>query len=139
MSYFPCPKTSKFFGIVKYSVVSLIRCRNNVAEANGLRLSTISSVRVGVLIFTALLTCFARPAYSAVEILYGYDDLNRLESVVRSDGPRIDYYYDEVSNITDYQVTNSPYIQGNAAARFVAPNAVNDAIPAAFEGLEPYQ
>lgn len=72
------------------------------------------------LIYIGLLICFAFPAFGAVEITYGYDDLNRLSSVVRTDGPKINYFYDEVGNITDYQVTNSTYTQSNAA-RLAAP------------------
>ncbi len=87
------------------------------------------NIRIAPWIVAGLLTGSVCPAYGAVEIIYAYDDLNRLETVIRSDGPRIDYRYDEVSNITSYQVTNSPSTQGNASARFIEPDEVDDAIP----------
>ena len=37
---------------------------------------------------------------AATTIDYTYDDLNRLEAVVRSDAPTLSYSYDEVGNIT---------------------------------------
>ncbi|HEX9592563.1 MAG TPA: hypothetical protein VGB12_04330 [bacterium] len=39
-------------------------------------------------------------AQAAVVLDYAYDDLNRLESVARSDGAEVGYAYDEVGNIT---------------------------------------
>lgn len=46
------------------------------------------------------------PGYSATTIDYSYDDLNRLTSGVRSDGPSFSYSYDEVGNITVIATTN---------------------------------
>ena len=46
-------------------------------------------------------------ATAQVVIDYSYDDLNRLTDVDRGDGPRTTYSYDEVSNITTHQVSNS--------------------------------
>lgn len=39
-------------------------------------------------------------AEAATDIVYIYDDLNRLQEVIRGDGPTLSYSYDEVGNIT---------------------------------------
>ncbi len=41
----------------------------------------------------------AHPDFTVVTILYDYDDLNRRTSMLRADGLRIKYTYDEVGNI----------------------------------------
>ena len=42
----------------------------------------------------------ATPVMAATTINYVYDDLNRVKTVTRSDGPKLRYQYDEVSNLT---------------------------------------
>lgn len=51
-------------------------------------------------------------AQGATTITYVYDELNRLESAVRSDGPSLTYSYDEVGNITQ-QVSSNPDSDGD--------------------------
>jgi len=46
------------------------------------------------------------PAGSAVTINYGYDELNRLTSLVRTDGPTMAYQYDLVGNITNRAINS---------------------------------
>lgn len=48
----------------------------------------------------------AAPAPAANTITYTYDDLNRLATVTRSDGPKLTYTYDEVGNISVHTSTN---------------------------------
>lgn len=54
-----------------------------------------------------------------ITITYSYDELNRLVTVSRSDGPVIDYQHDVVSNITQTSVTSSPDSDGDGIADFV--------------------
>ena len=51
-------------------------------------------------IYPALLSLASFSAYCATTITYTYDELNRLESTIRSDGPGLTCTYDEVGNIT---------------------------------------
>mgnify|MGYP000685824340 CR=1 FL=1 len=48
----------------------------------------------------------AAPTPAANTITYTYDDLNRLATVTRSDGPTLTYTYDEVGNISVHTSTN---------------------------------
>lgn len=43
---------------------------------------------------------------AANTVTYTYDDLNRLKTVVRSDGPTLSYSYDEIGNVTVRAATN---------------------------------
>ena len=54
----------------------------------------------------AVMSLMATPAMAATTIDYVYDDLNRVETVVRSDGPQLSYSYDEVGNITALTTSN---------------------------------
>ncbi len=57
----------------------------------------------------ALLTVMvmtASPVMAATTINYVYDDLNRVKTVTRSDGPQLRYQYDEVSNLTVFTTRN---------------------------------
>lgn len=80
------------------------------------------------------------PSYGAVEINYSYDDLNRLDTVTRTDGPMLDYNYDEAGNITDQTVSNSPDTDADLLANFADPDDDGDGMPDAWEvqyGLNP--
>lgn len=59
-----------------------------------------------------LLLLVSFSAQSTTTITYVYDELNRLESAVRSDGPSLTYTYDEVGNITQ-QVSTNPDSDGD--------------------------
>ena len=47
------------------------------------------------------------PAQAATTITYVYDDLNRLQTVTRGDGPTYTYTYDEAGNITRWDTTTN--------------------------------
>lgn len=66
----------------------------------------------GALINSALVS--AEP----VEIIYHYDDLNRLERVERADGPVVAYTYDAADNINSQTVSESPDTDGDGIADF---------------------
>ncbi len=73
----------------------------------------------------------AHPAFTAVTIFYDYDDLNRLTSMLRFDGLRIKYTYDEVGNI-ESRIVDFPDTDGDGMSdgweRFNGLNPyVNDA------------
>lgn len=73
----------------------------------------------------------AHPAFTAVTIFYDYDDLNRLTTMLRSDGLRIKYNYDEVGNI-ESRIIDFPDTDGDGMLdgweRFYGLNPyVNDA------------
>jgi len=55
-------------------------------------------------LFLAVL-CVAQ-AQAATTITYVYDDLNRLKTVTRGDGPTYSYTYDEAGNIQQWATTN---------------------------------
>ena len=55
-------------------------------------------------LFLAVL-CVAQ-ARAATTITYVYDDLNRLKTVTRGDGPTYSYTYDEAGNIQQWATTN---------------------------------
>jgi len=55
-------------------------------------------------LFLAVL-CVAQ-ARAATTITYVYDDLNRLQTVTRGDGPTYSYTYDEAGNIQQWATTN---------------------------------
>ena len=46
------------------------------------------------------------PVQAATTITYVYDDLNRLKTVTRGDGPTYSYTYDEAGNIQQWTTTN---------------------------------
>lgn len=87
--------------------------------------------------FTSLLT---QSALAAVTIDYSYDDLNRLQTVTRNDGPVVGYQYDAAGNFTTQGVSNSPDTDGDLLANFADPDDDNDGMPDAWEiqyGLNP--
>ncbi len=57
-----------------------------------------------LLLVTMVMT--ATPVMAATTINYAYDDLNRIKTVTRSDGPQLTYNYDEVSNLTVLTTSN---------------------------------
>jgi YD repeat-containing protein len=94
----------------------------------------------GLALGASLLCGLILPAYGAIEINYGYDDLNRLVSVTRADGPAIAYQYDAAGNFTSQGVSNSPDTDGDLIANFADPDDDNDGMPDAWEiqyGLNP--
>lgn len=84
-------------------------------------------------ITTPLLLSFSLSAHSAVEIIYGYDDLNRLTQVTRDDGPAVDYDYSENGNFTVQSVSNSPDTDSDQIANFADPDDDNDGMPDSWE------
>lgn len=85
------------------------------------------------LLCAGLLPGLALPAQAAVEINYGYDDLNRLGATARSDGPAQDFHYDEAGNLTGQAVSNSPDTDGDQTANFADPDDDGDGMPDAWE------
>ncbi|AEG02000.1 RHS repeat protein [Methylomonas methanica] len=92
----------------------------------------------------ALLGCFplilSTSVYAGVEINYVYDDLNRLTSVARQDGPAITYQYDASGNFDTQGVSNSPDTDGDLVANFVDTDDDGDGMSDAFElqyGFDP--
>ncbi len=82
----------------------------------------------------------SQSAHSAVEIIYGYDDLNRLTQVTRADGPVVDYDYTENGNFTVQSVSNSPDTDNDQIANFADLDDDNDGMPDSWEmefGLDP--
>ncbi|MBQ0720856.1 MAG: hypothetical protein KBT88_08465 [Gammaproteobacteria bacterium] len=91
-------------------------------------------------VLLALGLCLSLAASAQVTIDYSYDDLNRLQTVSRGDGPSIAYVYDEVSNITVQTVSNSPDSDDDLLADFADPDDDNDQMPDTWElyyGLDP--
>lgn len=86
-----------------------------------------------LLLCMGLLSVLTLPAYAAVTIDYSYDDLNRLGTVTRSDGPAIAFNYDGVGNFTNQGVSNSPDTDGDLLANFADPDDDNDGMPDTFE------
>ncbi len=80
-----------------------------------------------------LLSGLALPSVRAVEINYAYDDLNRLVSATRSDGPALAFQYDEAGNFTSQGVSNSPDTDGDLIANFADPDDDGDGMPDAWE------
>ncbi len=80
-----------------------------------------------------LLFLYALPVFSAVEINYRYDDLNRLKTVTRTEGPVQQYSYDEVGNFTTQSVSNSPDTDGDLIANFIDSDDDNDNITDEWE------
>jgi len=66
--------------------------------------SRIAKIACSVLFVTGM--SIYQPVMSATTIDYVYDDLNRVETVTRSDGPLLSYTYDEVGNITVITTSN---------------------------------
>ena len=80
-------------------------------------------------------------ASTQVVIDYTYDDLDRLTIMRRADGPRVNYDYDEASNIVARTVANSPDFDGDLLADFADEDDDNDRIPDLVElaiGLDPF-
>ncbi len=91
-------------------------------------------------LFMPLLLSVSLSAHSAVEIIYGYDDLNRLTQATRADGPVVDYDYSENGNFTVQSVSNSPDTDSDQIANFADPDDDNDGMPDSWEldfGLDP--
>lgn len=86
-----------------------------------------------LLLCTSLLSGLILPAYGAVTIDYSYDDLNRLGSVTRSDGPAIAFQYDGAGNFTGQGVSNSPDTDGDLIANFADPDDDADGMPDVWE------
>lgn len=86
-----------------------------------------------LLIFLFLFSFYGTPALSAIEITYSYDDLNRLKTVTRADGPSQQYNYDEAGNFVDQAVLNSPDTDGDLIANFVDTDDDNDNLPDTWE------
>lgn len=84
-------------------------------------------------IFTLVLLQYSFPAYGAIEINYSYDDLNRLQTVTRADGPVIQYGYNAAGGFTQQTVTNSPDTDGDLVANFVDEDDDNDGLPDSYE------
>ena len=79
-------------------------------------------------------------ANAQVVITYQYDDLDRLESASRSDGPVVNYGFDVVSNLESITVTNSPDTDGDKLADFADEDDDNDGMPDTYElanGFDP--
>lgn len=79
-------------------------------------------------------------AHAANEIDYSYDDLNRLQTVTRNDGPVVVYQYDAAGNFATQGVSNSPDTDGDQLANFADPDDDGDGMPDAWEiqyGLNP--
>jgi len=87
-----------------------------------------------------LFLLFSLPASSAVEITYNYDDLNRLTTVARADGPVVQYSMDEAGGFAQQVVSNSPDTDGDLVANFVDTDDDNDGLPDSYEvqyGFDP--
>ncbi|OAI19263.1 hypothetical protein A1507_07650 [Methylomonas koyamae] len=80
------------------------------------------------------------PVHAAVTIDYSYDDLNRLQTLARNDGPVVGYQYDAAGNLTTQGVSNSPDTDGDLLANFADPDDDGDGMPDTWEiqyGLNP--
>jgi len=84
-------------------------------------------------LFSLVLSQYSCPVYSAIEINYSYDDLNRLETVTRADGPIVQYGYDTAGGFTQQTITNSPDTDGDLVANFVDEDDDNDGLPDSYE------
>ena len=84
-------------------------------------------------LFALVASFYTLPAFSAVEINYSYDDLNRLETVTRADGPVVQYGYDEAGGLAQQTVSNSPDTDGDLVANFVDSDDDNDGLPDSYE------
>lgn len=89
------------------------------------------SLKTGGLVL--LMSAAAYPAFGTVEINYSYDDLNRLTTVTRADGPAINYQYDVSGNATNQGVSNSPDTDNDSIANFVDADDDGDGMSDAFE------
>ena len=92
-----------------------------------------------LLLCVGLLSVLTLPAYGVAKInlsaviTYSYDDLNRLQTVTRSDGPAIAFNYDDVSNFTTQGVSNSLDTDGDLIANFADLDEDGDGMPDAWE------
>ncbi|ATG92606.1 hypothetical protein MKLM6_4453 (plasmid) [Methylomonas koyamae] len=112
----------------------------NQSVLSGSPKSNIRLLNPGLLFCLGLMSGFATPAKAAVTIDYSYDDLNRLQTVTRNDGPVVAYQYDVAGNFNTQGVTNSPDTDGDLLANFADPDDDNDGMPDAWEiqyGLNP--
>ena len=76
----------------------------------------------------ALLLVSGLVGADVVEIEYGYDDLNRLVSLDRDDGPSVEYSYDAVSNLVTDVISDSPDTDGDGEADFADVDDDNDGV-----------
>ncbi len=79
-------------------------------------------------------------ANTSVTIDYVYDDLGRLISIDRNDGPNINFTYDSVGNVVTRAITNSPDTDGDGEANFTDLDDDNDLLPDSWElayGFDP--
>lgn len=93
-----------------------------------------NSGRVSLILY--LIGILQGPVASAstqVVIDYNYDELNRLTTVARGDGPIVTYVYDEVSNLTSRAIHNSPDTDGDSLGDFADTDDDNDSIPDTVE------
>jgi len=92
-----------------------------------------------LLLCVGLLSVLTLPAYGVAKInlsaviTYSYDDLNRLQTVTRSDGPAIAFNYDDVGNFTTQGVSNSLDTDGDLIANFADLDEDGDGMPDAWE------
>lgn len=103
---------------------------NQVMKTNPLSLLA-GKLKLGGLV--AFLLGIAFPVFGTVEINYGYDDLNRLTTVTRADGPAINYQYDVSGNATNQGVSNSPDTDNDSIANFVDADDDGDGMSDTFE------
>lgn len=89
----------------------------------------VRNYRIPAVFAMAALLGLSGHSTAQVTINYAYDDLNRLESVDRDDGPLVVYVYDDVSNIESITISNSPDFDGDGIADFADPDDDNDLIP----------
>ncbi len=85
--------------------------------------------RLGRALLSGLLIHNTAVSAQPVEIVYQYDDLNRLERVERGDGPVVAYGYDAAGNILTQTVSGSPDTDGDCIADFAGPNIDGDGLP----------
>lgn len=97
--------------------------------------------RVGWALLSGVIINSMPVSAQPVEIVYHYDDLNRLERVERGDGPVVAYAYDSTGNINTQAVSESPDMDGDGIADFADPDIDGDGMPNEWElqhGLDPY-
>lgn len=83
----------------------------------------------------AALALSVTSAAQAVVVTYQYDELDRLTSAIRSDGPSVAYGYDDVTNLESVVVSGSPDTDGDSIANFADPDDDGDGMPDDWETL----